>query len=57
MIRSRDAFHELMEECRGGTAVACGRRSCSGARQWGGRRANLNRGVVFKLREPCVWDQ
>lgn len=42
MVRNLGWAHELAAARRGGTALAGGRRGCSGARQVGGRRANVD---------------
>lgn len=42
MVRNLGWAHELAAARRGSTALADGRRGCSGARQGGGRRANVD---------------
>ena len=49
MILDRRGFHELKVAWSGWAAVARDRRSCSGARQGGGRRANVNESPVVAL--------
>lgn len=46
MVRNLGWAHELAAARRGNTALAGGRRGCSGARQGGGRRANVEGGLV-----------